>query len=84
MSNKKQPKKSVSEEILPSSVLELAPDEIAAALEFYRQYREIADIIEQIDIAMGRKQIYKYTCASTEDIEIDRHAIPPTTESYKI
>ena len=84
MSNKKQLKKSVSEEILPSSVLELAPDEIVAAVEFYKQYREIADITEKIDIAMGRKQIYKYTYASTKNSEIDPHAIPPTTDSYNI
>ena len=80
MSIKNCPKKLVSEEILPSSVL----DENAQALEFYRQYKEISDITEKIDIAMGRKQVYRYTSGPTKTSEINHHAIPPTTSSYKV
>ncbi len=47
-------------------------------------YKEISDVKEKIDIAMGRKSIYKYSSASTQNCEINNHAIPPTTTSYKI
>ena len=79
MTDKKRPKL-LSERILPLSALE----ENAKTLEFYKQYREIVDITEKIDIAMGRKQVYKYTSGSTKNTEINYHAIPPTTASYKI
>ena len=84
MSIKKRPKKLVSEEIPPSSVL----DENTKVLDLYKEttdiLKETADIIEQADIAMGRKQVYKYTFGSTKNSEINRHAIPPTTASYKV
>ncbi len=77
MSNQK---KMLSEQIMPKTVL----DENAKALEFYRTYKEISGISEKIDIAMGRKQVYKYSSNSTQNCEINHHAIPPTTKSYKI
>ena len=79
MSSKKS-EKLVSEEVFPQAV----SDENTKALEFYKQYREIADITEKIDIAMGRKQTYKYTFGSTENCEINHHAIPHRTDSYKV
>ena len=75
-----KPKKLVSEKILPETAL----NENEKALNFYREYKEIADISEKIDIAMGRKQMSKYSSSSTKDCEIYHHAIPPTTKSYKI
>ena len=73
-------KKLVSEKILPKKTL----DENAKALNFYREYKEIADISEKIDIAMGRKHKHQYSSSSTENCEIYHYAIPPTTKSYKI
>ena len=61
----------------------LVLDENTKALEFYRIYREIADVTEKIDIVMGRKQVYKYTSSSTQNCKINYHAIP-TAKSYKI
>ena len=72
--------KLLSEKVMPQSVL----NENAKAVEFYKKYKKIADISEKIDIAMGRKQIYKYSFGSTQNCEINHHAIPPTTKSYKI
>ena len=72
--------KLVSEEILSKSV----SGENTEALEFYKKYKEISDITEKIDIAMGRKKIYKYSSGSTQNFEIDTHAIPPTIQSYKV
>ena len=68
------------EEVLPKSVL----NENAKALEFYKTYKEISDIAEKIDIAMGRKKVYKYSSGSTQNFEIDTNAIPPTVQSYKV
>ena len=79
MPNQKK-SKLVSEKILPKTTL----DENAKALDFYRTYKKISDISEKIDIAMGRKQIYKYSSSSTQNCEINHHAIPSTTKSYKI
>ena len=76
--------KLVSEEILSSSVL----SENTRALDLYKGtqdiLKEIADIMEKIDIAMGRKQIYICTSGSTENCEINPYAIPPTTSSYEV
>ena len=65
-------KKLISEQVMPKQVV----DENTEALEFYRKYKEIIDGIERIDIAMGRKQIYKYISRSTENCKINDHAIP--------
>jgi len=78
MSSQKKPKL-LYEKILPGKVL----NENAEALEFYRTYKEIADVSEKIDIAMGRKQTYKYSSGSTQNCEINHHAITSTTKSYK-
>ncbi len=72
--------KLTTEEILPESVL----NENAKALEFYKTYKEISDIAEKIDIAMGRKKIYKYSSGSTKNFEIDTDALPPSIQSYKV
>jgi len=73
-------KKLLSEQVMPKTVL----DENAKALEFYKTYKEISDISEKIDIAMGRKQTYKYSSGSTKNCEINHHAITPTTKSYSM
>ena len=77
--SKKTPKLR-TEEILPESVV----NENAKALEFYKTYKAISDIAEKIDIAMGRKKIYKYSSGSTQNIEIDTHALPPAIQSYTV
>ena len=79
MSNKEK-SKLTTEEVLPKSVL----NENAKALEFYKKYKEISDITEKIDIAMGRKKIYKYSSGLTQNFEMDAHALPPTVQSYKV
>ena len=77
MSNRK---KLISEQIMPKAVL----DENSKALKFYREYKEISGISEKISIAMGRKQTYKYSSNSTQNCEINHHAISSTEKSYKI
>ena len=85
----KKPAKLVSEALLPRHI----SDEDAKALDFYRdsyrdfhrEYKEISDIAEKIDTAMGReKPIYKLVFGSTKDCKINPDAIPLPTSSYKI
>ena len=80
---KKNPKL-VSETILPQSIL----DENIETLDIYKEtadiLKETTDILEQTAIALGKKQSYEYSFSSTQNCEINHHAIPPTTASYKI
>ena len=81
-------KKLITEEILSQPVL----DENTKILDWYRQYQETADIfketvdmLEQVDIALGRKKLYKQNYAGTETFKLKPHDIPLlTTQSYKI
>ena len=70
----------VSEEVFPQSALS---ETVKKALDFYRKYKEIADITKKIDIAMGRKKVYKYSSGLTQNFKIDPHDIPSTTQLYK-
>lgn len=76
----KKKSKLTAEKVFPKSVL----SENAKALEFYKTYKKIADITEKIDIAMGRKKIYKTSRVSTSDYKIKQHDIFLTTESYQV
>ena len=80
----KRKSKLTTEEVMPKSILE----QNAEALELYKEtdglLKETTDILEKIDIAMGRKKIYKYSSGSTQDFEIDPRAIPPAVQSYKV
>ena len=71
--------KLVSEEVFPAST-----ETIKEALNFYRQYKKIAEITEKIDIAMGRKKVYKLSSGSTKNFKVVPHAVPSTTQSYKV
>ena len=73
--------KLISEEVFPAST---STETVKKALEFYRQYKEIADITEKIDIAMGRKKVYKRSSGSTKNFEIDPNALPPSIQSYTV
>ena len=76
--------KLITEEILPKSILEQNRE----ALELYKEtdglLKETTDVLEKIDIAMGRKKTYTYSSNSTKNCEINHYGISLTTESYKI
>ena len=81
---KKKKSKLVTEKVLPRTVLE----QNAESLELYKKtdsvLRETADILEQIDIALGRKKVYTYSSSSTKNCRINYDAISLTTESYQV
>jgi len=81
---KKRKSKLTSEKTLPKSIL----DQNTEALELYKEadslLKETADILEQTDIALGRKKTYKTSRVSTLDYKIKQHDIFLTTESYQV
>ena len=50
------------------------------ALGLYRQHQETKDILERTAIALGRKKVFKTISSSTQDCEINLHAICSTTK----
>ena len=49
------------------------------ALESYKHYRETADLIERLDVVLGKKSSFKSDVGSTLNFEINRHALASTT-----
>ena len=84
--NMKSKKKSklTTEAVLSKPILEQNME----ALELYKEtdglLKETADVLEQTDIALGRKKTYTYSSNSTKNCEINHYGISLTTESYKI
>ncbi len=54
-------------------------DQNAEALEFFGSYQKTSDLIERVDIAMGRKPTFKVDTGSTLNFEIHQHGISSTT-----
>ena len=80
----KKPAKSAPGEPLPRHVLDKDAKNLDFYRDFYRKYKEISDIAEKIDAAIGRKIICRQVFRSTKDCEINPNAIPPAASSYKI
>ncbi|MCY4512745.1 MAG: hypothetical protein OXB86_03555 [Bdellovibrionales bacterium] len=80
----KRKSKLAAEEVLPKSAL----DRNTEALELYKEtdslLKETANILEQMDIALGRKKVYKYSSSSTQNCEINHNVVSLTTESYQV
>jgi hypothetical protein len=72
---KKLQKKSSMSKVAPKSVL----DKNAGAFENYDTYKKAADIIEQTDIAAGKRVVFKSETGSTLNFEINRYGISSTT-----
>ena len=83
MENQKK-SKLISEIIMPQSVL----NKNTEALDLYKTtdgiLKETIDILEKTAIALGRQKRYEYSFGSTQNCEINHHAVPTTTSSYKI
>jgi hypothetical protein len=71
---KKSSEKSISK-VASKKVL----DKNAQALKFYSDYRKAFDLIERVDVALGRKPIFKADTGSTLNFEINQHGIASTT-----
>ena len=83
MNMEKRKSNLAAEEVLPKSVL----DRNAEALDLYKEtnsfLKETSDILEQMDIALGRKKACKYISNSTKNCEINYNAISLTTEPHQ-
>lgn len=75
---KKIPSKLVSKAI-PKKIL----GQNTESLKSYDDYKKTADLIERVDVAMGRKLAYKAITDSTLNFNIKAHGIYSTT-AYKI
>lgn len=51
----------------------------AKALELYGGYKKTSDLIERVEIALGKKSAFKAETGSTINFKIDHHAIASTT-----
>ena len=50
-----------------------------AAIESYQQYKKTADLMERLDLALGRKTSFKSDIGSTLNFEINRNGVSSTT-----
>ena len=51
----------------------------AKALEFYDSYKEISDLLDRTNVAMGRKPTFKAETGSTLHFEVNQHGVASTT-----
>jgi hypothetical protein len=62
----------------------LAPKKVlegnAKALKFYDYYKKTSDIIEKVNIALGRKMTFKINNISTLNFRINHHGTSSITE----
>lgn len=56
-----------------------ALDRNAQALKSYSDYKKTCDLIERVDVALGRKPLLKASTGSTLNFEINQHGIASTT-----
>lgn len=71
----KKPKVKLVTKVASKKVLEQNQE----ALRSYDRYRETTDLIDRIDIAMGRKPAFKTATGSTFNFEVDQYGVASTT-----
>lgn len=70
----KNSSQSLLSKIVPKKVL----DQNTEALKFYEDYKKTAALIEQVDIALGKKATFKAGIGSTLNFEINARGIAST------
>ena len=71
--------KKTSQKLIAKVASQKAVRRNAKALELYDDYKKTSDLIERVDIALGKKSAFKAETGSTINFEIDQHAIASTT-----
>lgn len=51
----------------------------AEALKSYGYYKKTSDLLDRVDIALGRKQTFKVTTGSTLNFKINHYGVSSTT-----
>lgn len=74
MTTKKSFQKLISK-VAPKKVL----DKNAEALKSYDHYKKTSDLIERVDVVLGRKPTFKTDTGSTLNFEINRYGVSSTT-----
>ena len=49
------------------------------ALKSYDYYKKTSDLLDRVDIALGRKQAFKVTTGSTLNFKINHYGVSSTT-----
>lgn len=75
--------KKSSQEIFIKVVSKKALAKNAKALESYSHYKRVSNIVERVDIALGRKTTFKEKLESTLNCEINNYGVI-STRSQKI
>lgn len=72
---KKQSTQKMISKIASKNILEKNKE----ALESYGFYKEISDLLDRADIALGKKPAFKVANDSTINFEINQHGVASTT-----
>lgn len=72
---KKKSSQKLITKVAPKKVLE----KNAEALKSYDHYKKTSDLIERVDIALGRKPSFKTDTGSTLNFEINHYGVSSTT-----
>ena len=72
-------KKQSSQKIILKVASKKVLKQNAEALKSYGYYKEASDLLDRVDIALGRKQAFKVTTGSTLNFEINHYGVSSTT-----
>jgi len=71
--------KNTSEKLISRVASKQVVDRNAKALKFYGDYKETSDLIERVEIALGKKPAFKAETGSTLNFKVNQHGITSTT-----
>ena len=71
--------KKSSQDLISKVVSKKVLDKNAQVLKSYDQYRKTSDLIERVDVALGRKPTLKTDTGSTLNFEINHYGVSSTT-----
>jgi hypothetical protein len=71
--------KKTSQKLIAKVASKKAIRQNAKALGLYDGYKKTSDLIERVDIALGKKPAFKAETGSTINFKINQHAIASTT-----
>jgi hypothetical protein len=72
-------RKTISKKLLSKVASKKTLKKNEKAIKSYDAYKETADLIERVDVALGRKAAFKAATGSTLNFEVDQHGVASTT-----
>lgn len=71
--------KSTQSEVISKVASKKVLRQNAEAFKSYDYYKKTSDLLDRVDIALGRKQAFKVTTGSTLNFEINHYGASSTT-----